>query len=31
MPAINGTLIKARAAKLRAAGEAQVAKHLRAQ
>jgi len=31
MPAVNGTLIKARAAKLRAAGEAQVAKHLRAQ
>jgi threonylcarbamoyladenosine tRNA methylthiotransferase MtaB len=31
MPAVNGNLIKARAAKLRAAGDAQVAKHLNAQ
>jgi threonylcarbamoyladenosine tRNA methylthiotransferase MtaB len=31
MPAVNGTLIKARAAKLRAAGDTQVAKHLMAQ
>ena len=31
MPAVNGTLIKARAARLRAAGEAQVQRHLAAQ
>lgn len=31
MPAVNGTIIKARAAALRAAGEVQVAKHLNAQ
>ncbi len=31
MPAVNGSIIKARAATLRAAGEAQVAKHLAAQ
>jgi len=31
MPAVNGTLIKSRAAALRAAGNAQVAKHLKAQ
>ena len=31
MPAVNGTLIKERAAQLRAAGDAQVARHLAAQ
>ena len=31
MPAVNGTAIKERAARLRAAGEAQVARHLAAQ
>lgn len=31
MPAVNGNIIKVRAAKLRAAGEAQVAQHLNAQ
>lgn len=31
MPAVNGAIIKARAATLRAAGDAQVAKHLNAQ
>lgn len=31
MPAVNGTLIKERAAQLRAAGDMQVAKHLKAQ